>query len=362
MSRQTIIAATLLGLAVISLRFGAAQEEPNEPAKVKLRDYEKELSETAASRAVDRALLYLQSTQQPDGSWVSALGKNTGVSSTCAMAFLARGHVPGRGRFGKTVERAVAWVLAQAQDGFIAHDISHGPLYSHGISTLMLGEVYGMVDEDRSEFRGLTKTYRAAVGRILRAQGVRKDASSTGGWRYHPNSTDSDISVTGWQLLALRAAQDNALPMPRRNIDDAVAYVKRCALPSGGFGYQPGGVATLARTGTGILSLQICGDFNSEEAFRGGDWLLAHPPEWSGPFFFYAVYYCSHGMYQLGGKYWTTWRRLTEELLLPRQRNDGSWALPSDETFERQAGIAYCTAMAALALSVDFKFLPIYQR
>jgi prenyltransferase beta subunit len=226
----------------------------------------------------------------------------------------------------------------------------------------MLGEVLGMVDESRPGFERLDRVYLDAVNLILRAQNVAKDRSSSGGWRYHPNSTDSDISVTGWQLLALRAARDNGLPVPRRNIEAAVAYVKRCLHPLGGFGYQPGGEPTAARTGTGVLSIEICGEHQSPEALRGGEWLLKHPLEWRGPFFFYGVYYCSQAMYQLGGESWKTWRSLTESLLLPRQRGDGSWPAPPEETHELHAGTAYCTAMAALALSVDFKLLPIYQR
>ena len=278
------------------------------------------------------------------------------------MAFMARGHTPGRGRFGESVERAVGWILRQSRDGMIIRDTSHGPMYSHGITTLMLGEVLGMVDERRPAFEKLHGVYLDAINTILRAQNVAKDASSIGGWRYHPNSTDSDVSCSGWQLLALRAAQGNAFPVPRRNITSAVDYIKRCVNPLGGFGYQPGGDPTPARTGTAILALQISGDFNSREAFQGGDWLLKNPVEWKGPFFFYAVYYCSQGMYQLGGEYWKRWRTVLESLLLPRQRPDGSWPTPPEETLELHAGQAYCAAMAALALSVDFKLLPIYQR
>ena len=68
------------------------------------------------------------------------------------------------------LDRAVAWTIAQSRDGFIARDTSHGPMYCHAISTLMLGEVAGMVDEDRPPFRGLSRVHAAAVGLILRAQ------------------------------------------------------------------------------------------------------------------------------------------------------------------------------------------------
>ena len=142
---------------------------------------------------------------------------------------------------------------------------------------------------------------------ILRAQSVSKDSSASGGWRYNVNSNDSDISVSGWTLLALRAAQESGVAVPKKNIDQAVAYLKRCAHPLGGFGYQPGGDPNLPRSGTGVLALQICGDFNSPQALRGGDYIRRTPLVWQGPFFFYGVYYCSQGMYQLGGAHWKDW-------------------------------------------------------
>jgi hypothetical protein len=350
------------GLATGWLPAAAGQEQPPPPPPETRRDYEEEFAETPASRAVDRALGFLQATQQSDGSWISAYGKNTGVTSLCVMAFLGRGHVPGRGPYGATLERAIAWVLAQAKDGFIVRDTSHGPMYSHGIAALMLGEAFGMVNEREAPFRAFGEVYAQAIELILRAQSVPKDRASTGGWRYHPTSRDSDLSCTGWQLLALRAAQANGMPVPRRHIDLAVAYTRRCAHPLGGFTYQPGDEATAARTGTGILSLQICGDFNSPEALRGAEWLVRHPIDWRGPYFFYSVYYCAQAMYQIGGEPWRQWREHTEALLLPRQNADGSWPQPPGQIYERNAGPAYCTAAAALALSVDFKFLPIYQR
>jgi hypothetical protein len=317
---------------------------------------------TPVSRAVDRALEFLRGAQEADGSWVSGYGKSTGIASLAAMAFLARGHVPGRGKYGEVLDRTVAWVAAQGRDGFIVRDTSHGPMYCHAISTLFLGEVLGMADEERKGLESLGKVHAAGVAAILRAQAVTKDPIASGGWRYNLNSNDSDISVSGWTLLALRSGSEAGLPVPKRSIDAAVAYIRRCSHPLGGFGYQPGGDPNLARTGTGVLALQICGDFNSPDALRGGDSIRRTPLRWTGPFFYYAVYYCSQGMYQLGGAYWEEWRGKAEPLLLSHQNSDGSWPVPPNETHEENAGPAYRTAMAVLALSVDFRYLPIYQR
>jgi hypothetical protein len=342
---------------------GAKPAAAAEPERARAPDYRALLAPTPATRAVDRGLEYLARTQLPDGSWLSYMGKNTGIVGLAVMAFLAAGHEPGRGRFGENIDRGVSFLLGAVEDGMIVTaDRSHGPMYEHGIATLLLGEVAGMVNEEHPAFEKIARVHRSAVNLILRAQNVPKEASANGGWRYTPSSTDSDLSVTGWELLALRAAENAGLPVPRRNIEQAVVYVKRCAHRSGGFCYMPGGEPNIARTGTGILALQLAGDFKSPEAIRGGDWLLKNPLEPRGPFFFYAVYYSTQAMYQLGGHYWEAWRPLSEGILLKEQKPDGSWPPLPYETHEHQAGAAYTTAMAILSLTVDYKYLPIYQR
>lgn len=340
-----------------------AQRPGTAPAAARLDELKEVYAPTPATRAVDRGVEFLARSQLPDGSWLSPMGKNTGIVSLGILALLAAGHEPGRGQFGETIDRALRFILDHQRDGMIlTTDTSHGPMYEHGISTLLLGEVLGMANEERPGFEKIHRVHRSAVNLILRAQNVPKDPSSAGGWRYTPSSIDSDLSVTGWQLLALRAAQDAGLAVPRRNIAQAVEYVRRCAHPSGGFSYMPGGDPNIARTGTGILALEICGAYGSPEARRGGEWLLKNPLKFQGPFFYYSVYYSSQAMYQLGGEMWERWRPVSEGILLENQRADGSWPAPPSETHEHQAGPAYTTAMAILSLAVDYKFLPIYQR
>jgi len=340
---------------------GASDKKGQEGARV--RDFREVYAPTPATRAIDHGLEFLQRSQLPDGSWLSPMGKNAGIVSLSVMAFLSAGNEPGRGKYGENIDRAIAFILEHQRDGMlVTSDTSHGPMYEHGISTLLLGEVLGMVLEERPGYEKINRVHRDAVNLILRAQNVPRDRLSSGGWRYTPTSNDSDISVTGWQVLALRAAEDAGLSVPRKNIDEAVLYVKRCLHPSGGFGYMPGGEPNIARTGTAILAIEISGDFQSQEARRGGDWLLKNPLQWKGPFFYYAVYYSTQAMYQLGGDYWEKWKPQSEGILLGQERADGSWPAPPNETHEHQAGPAYTTAMAILSLTVDYKYLPIYQR
>lgn len=310
-------------------------------------------------RATDKALEYLARTQNPDGSWhADTRGKNSGVASVAVMAFMSKGHTPGEGRYGDIINKGIDYVLGTCdpKTGFIAPK-GRGMMYGHGASTLMLAEAVGMTSGERE--KKIRTALDKAVKLILKAQAIpRKSAAQQGGWRYSPGSRDSDLSVTGWQLLALRAAKNAGADVPQSAINDAVGYVKRSASKGGGFGYQPGGSTNHARAGVGMLSLEICGRHHEPEAVAAADWLMKSPLRWKGGFFYYAVYYCSQGMFQVGGKYWEHFRPRLEALLLSLQKSDGSWP-PNGRV---GAGPNYATAMSVMALSVKYHYLPIYQR
>ncbi len=317
---------------------------------------------SASDAAIHRALEYLRTAQRPDGAWDSGgFGPATSVTSLAVMAFLAAGHVPGEpGPYRESIERGIRYVLEhQRSNGVIASNSSNGPMYCHGISTLMLAEVIGMIDDP--EVAGQVRTVLVrAVKLILAAQNRTKSRENAGGWRYQPTSDDSDISVSGWQLMALRAAKSAGCEVPSENIDRAIDYIKRCAVRDGGFGYQSGNSPNNPRTGTGILALEICGQHLTKEAVAGAEYLLKHPPQWSSTSFFYEVYYASIAMFQMGDKYFLSYYPKLVAILLAHQGKDGSWL--SDDAHDRTGGRNYCTSMAVLALSVEYRYLPIYQR
>ncbi len=194
----------------------------------------------------------------------------------------------------------------------------------------------------------------------------RTKGDDRGGWRYRVAHVEgSDISVTGWQVMALRAARNLGCDVPAESIERTVAYIKRCHdNKGGGFRYKPGGGVTVACTGTSILALEICGKehHHSDEALRGGAFLLRTPnlPHKGQSYFFYSIYYGSQAAFQLGGNYWKVFRPKLHEVLLGMQNGAGFWDGQSGDA--QQGGRPYCTAMAILALTVEYRFLPIYQR
>lgn len=305
-------------------------------------------------RALERALEFLASKQREDGSWSS----NPAISGLVMTAFLACGHLPGEGPYGELLDRGLDNILKhQESSGAFT---TRGQMYEHGIVTLLLAEVVGMTDHRRAR-----QALERAVALTLRAQNVSKSARDAGGWRYTPNSSDSDLSVTAWQMLALRAARNAGENVPADAIARAVAYVRRCAVPAGsggGFAYQPGGGANRARTGAGTLALQLCGAYDSPEAQAGAEYLYRNPLGWGGEWYYYALYYGTQASFQAGGKYWEKWRERMESTLLSRQKEDGSWPYPTGNNEEGRAGPLYPTAMVVLSLAVHYNYLPAYQR
>ena len=313
----------------------------------------------AFDEAVDKALAYLARAQLGDGSFPANMRNNTAIASLGVMAFLARGYSPGLPPYGDTINRGIDFVLSvQAPDGTII-GAGGGQMYSHNISTLMLSEVSGMVDPDRQ--KRIDQALPKALKVILDAQDVPKAPPFQGGWRYEPKSTDSDISHSGWALMALRSARNNGAPVPKEALDRATKFIMMCAGQEGQFSYQPGGGVGLIRTAVALLCLELSGRHRVAETIVAGGWVAKRfKQEWRAEYPYYALYYCAHGMFQLGGQQWERFAPELYDTILKLQGSDGAWAPLSAK--EDESGPCYCTSMAVLALSVSYRQLPIYQR
>ncbi len=225
--RRFFVAALFVGLAAAPVV--ADEPKPNDNgAKTK----------SALDQAVDSALTFLASTQDREGAWSAGYrGQNPAITALVVMAFMSAGNVPGEGQYGKTVKRGIEFVLAaQAPNGLIASE-GHYEMYQHGICTLMLAEAVGMTDGKLGET--VKSKLEKAVQIILRAR--RKTGYHKGGWRYRVQGDDGDISVTGWQLMALRAAKNVGCDVPPEAVENAVEFIKRCHDPynTGGYRYLP---------------------------------------------------------------------------------------------------------------------------
>jgi hypothetical protein len=306
-----------------------------------------------ADRAIERGLSYLAKSQHRDGSFGTepTYRGNVAICGLAGMAFLAGGSTPGRGPYGDNVNRCVDYLLARGESsGYIIAPgaPSHGPMYGHGFAALFLAECYGM--SPRPELR---EKLGKAVKLICNTQ--NKD----GGWRYYPRRHDADISVTACQVMALRAARNAGLDVPKEVIDRAVVYVKRSQNADGGFMYMiQGGESAMPRSAAALVALNCADLYEGPEVSKGLDYLMQFLPQPDTVrrenYFEYGQYYAVFATWQAGGNYWNKWYPAARDELISRQRPDGSW--PS------AYGSEYATAMCLIVLQVPNNYLPIFQR
>jgi hypothetical protein len=317
-----------------------------------------------AQRAIDRGLAYLAQSQLSDGSWGDrALYQgNLAVVSLCGLAFLAGGHHPGKGQYGKTVTRSIQFVLAHEQSqpaGFLHNPTgnTHGPMYSHGFATLFLAEAHGTIAD-----RDLRRRVREVLGRAV--QVIVNSQHNEGGWRYHPVRDQADISVTICQIMALRSARNAGVDVPKSVVDDCIKYVKACHSIGSGFRYfKNGGAPAFARSAAGVVALYSAGVYDSEEIKSGLRYLMQFKPNGQAlgrrddVHYFYGHYYAAQAMWTAGGHYWREWFPAIRDELVTRSRfrTDGAW---NDLT----VGSDYATAMACIILQIPNNYLPIMQK
>lgn len=296
------------------------------------------------------------------------------MTALAIMGLASVGHLPGNPTpEGAAAERALKFIVDNVEpdeNGYLGRS-DRSRMYGHGIITLMLTEMLGMSASEETEKKVRAMTEKA-IRLIIRAQQTPKSEANRGGWRYEPSSSDSDISVSVWQLMSLRAAKNSGIEVPKEAIDNAVAYIKRsyrAERDSNGqlkqteaaFSYEPyGGRQTFSTTAAGLLSLQVAGQYDVPEVLGSSNWLLKFPPEVNEPWFFYGCYYYAQGMYQRGGDHAATARQKTEQMLVASQSPEGAW-FPRNGN-EKSAGPVYATALSLLSLSVYHHFLPIYQK
>lgn len=308
--------------------------------------------------AIVRGLEFLAQKQQPNGTFEQG-GPKLAVTALCTMAFMANGHVPGDGRYGPTVRRAIDALVEQfPEDGYIGK-VDGGRMYGQGIITLTLAEACG-VEPDPARRQKMQKVLGKAVEVILTAQNVQKDPNHAGGWRYEPASGDSDLSLSGWNMLALRSCNNIGITVKREHIDRAAEYVLKCyKKEEKGFTYQPWGQASPAMTGVGVLNLCLMDRANVPEVAAGSTYLAKAKLGDEMRFAYYSFYYVTHAAYQLGEPVWGPVWKASSDHLVARQEGDGGW--PQSRSGE-EPGRLYATAMAVLTLSTPNGLLPVHQR
>jgi len=350
--------------------------------------------------SVDRGLKFLVSQQQRNGSFSAPAAGQPGVTSLCVLAFLSRGHLPGQGPYGQTIERGIAFCRsAQRSDGLFSQSkpesrhrylhASHGATYNHAITGLMLSEVYGMLPNDQlrqaAAFQGRfpaaggSRDLRETIERAIQFSMLchpqpKRFPNERGAWRYlrRYGLNDADLSITSWQVMFLRSARNAGFDIPAGDIEQAVKYIKSCYdAKNTTFVYEiveeePEFNRPRAMAGAGILALSLAGQHHTEMAQKTGDWLLQRPfTQYDRPirgenWHVYSAFYSSQAMFQLGGRHWENYFPTFVDTVTDHQSRDGAWRPAGG--LDRRYGEAYTTAMTLLALTPPYQLLPIFQR
>jgi hypothetical protein len=310
--------------------------------------------------SISKGLTFLARQQTPEGA-LDRDGPKVATTSLGVLAFLAAGQVPDLGKYGLTVRNAIDWLLSQqASDGYFGS--GEKGMYTHAITTLALAEAYGVESSAPRRVR-LHAALVKANGIILSAQNAPKsNPIYAGGWRYERNSPDSDMSLCGWNVLALRAAEDIGIDVPPEARKHAAEFVGHCYDEnSKGFAYQPGGAAQTGDDAIAILCLYMldAADENTPRLDAAVKYLETHPIEENFSFAYYATYYVAQAAFQRGGEAWTRLGRLSMARLIAAQEKDGGW--PASKSGQ-EPGRVYATAMALGTLALPYRLLPVYQR
>ncbi|MEM7229546.1 MAG: hypothetical protein AAF432_12115 [Planctomycetota bacterium] len=329
------------------------------------------LEEMGGSReteeAVERALAWLASRQQPDGRWD---GKNfgpdggpgrgaarakvdTAITGLALLCFLAADHTHiDEGPYQDNVDRAIDWLVDQQDnDGSL---IGRESMYSHGIASIALAEAYGM-----SKDPALEASVQDAIDFIFDARN-----RTTGGWRYAPGQV-GDTSVMGWQIMALTSARRAGIDVPEEAFDVGRAWLELVAddRNPGRFAYRPGRASSPAMTAESLFVHGLLGSDPKQAQMAGSaEYLLRNLPEANGNQSTYYWYYATLAMFQYGGDAWEAWNESLKDALLSTQNtrgiDAGSW--DPDDKWANVGGRVYQTAICTLTLEVYYRYLPLY--
>jgi len=287
-----------------------------------------------------KGLQFLSKSQSAEGTWTDVYGRQPGVIGLCVVAMLAHGDDPNVGPYSVAIKRGLNALLAQQNKdtGYLGTS-----MYNHGFAALALAEAYGAVDDAR-----LGPALQRSINLIVASQ-ARNPA---GGWRYSPESSDADTTVSGAQMVAMFAARNAGLAVPEDAIQKGLKYFAKCKTPEGGYGYTASSGPNAARCAIGVLVLALAkqkdtADFKSAWQFlqqTGGD---SHYQQ-------YYLYYAAQAYFHSSPDAWRKWNAQNIKTLAATQNKDGSW----DGSF----GNSFGTAASLLSLALNYRFLPIYER
>jgi hypothetical protein len=294
-------------------------------------------------KSYNKGLRFLAGTQNEKGCWDdSSYGSEPGVVGMSVLAFLGRGDDPEFGTYRKPIQAALKYVLERQDEktGYIGTS-----MYNHGFATLALAEIYGMYNDSR-----IGPALQKATNLILTSQ----KNNPKGAWRYSPESKDADTTVSGAQLVALLAAQNSGIHVPKKAVEQGIAFLLTCQDSKGGFGYTGGTGANLPRTSIGSLILSLADKKETEAYQKSVNFLRENASLGDQGHKFYSLYYTAQAVFRADPSLWNSWNYQNFKQLQSTQTEKGGW--------NGNYGTTFSTTSALLSLALNYRYLPIYER
>lgn len=331
-----------------------------------------------AEEALADGLRWLAANQGPEGHWEC---KELGLVGMGLLAFLADGHLPGRGRYGDNVQRAIHSLLRHEKpSGLLNITQPQHDMYNHGLTTFVLGQAYGMSGDRR---------IGSVLDRALKL--IAQTQCDDGGWHYHAQrmSRGHDLSLAVMQAKALRSAVDSGLDVAPQVIDLAIRGVREHYSPKGcprtadeatqrqfpgQFTYGRGsGNASVAMAAAGVVCLQEFAQYDDWRIEKNMEVITAairagrqRRPGDGVMFDAYTLYYVGQALYQVGGQHWRDcYPLLRDDIVanLVRQPNDARQhgRFRGNGRVDGKSGDLYLTSVACFVLAMPNRYLPILQ-
>lgn len=355
--------------------------------------------------SVRLGLLWLKKQQEKNGAWSLKGPYRDGIGETFAdnpeaasgmalLAFQGDGNTRFFGEHKETVRKGWRWLLTRQNDdgSFFAggrdaqSSSSSGRFYTQAIVTIALCELIAM---ERICGRGaeLRAVAQKAVDYLVRWQN-----RDLGGWKYD-EGIGSDLSVTGWVLMALQTARVADLYVPSETFERASAFLDSVAYDNGSQYVYSKELPERrpSMTATGLLCREYLGWDRKNEALLTGaailtrsENLVRYEPERAsapadvfaddepgkGKFYtnVYGWYSAAMALKHLGpyNKYWRLWNKAMSVQIPAHQESPdsaeaGSWD-PSLDSYRFGGGRLYVTAVSILCLEVYYRHLSLYVR
>lgn len=322
-----------------------------------------------SEQAVERALAWLAEHQLPNGAWSlvhsgsrcngrcrndGSQGRfDTAATGLSLLAFLGAGYTHRDGKYAETVRRGVYFLLQVQEErpegGSFLYQSDRG-MYNHGIASFALCEAFQLTRDEE-----LRKAAQDAVDFIVSAQNYR------GGWGYLPKQP-GDLTISGWQIMALKSAYAAELEMPATTILKLDPFLDSQQADSGIFyGYRKAGRNPTCSC-IGLLVRLFRGMPHTDPRILDGADYFRRKGHSNGDAYF--NYYATLFLFHVGGPFWDDWNPKMREHLINTQSTDGhesgSWYF--DNPYGKEGGRLYTTAMGAMTLEVYYRFSPLYQQ